>query len=64
MKVINRAGTAIDFDSSVQLMNDDIREQIHAEGHDTEQAFFTRYEEEHERQTGEEWELSKANPIY
>lgn len=64
MKVINRAGTAIDFDSSVQFMDDDIREQVHAEGHDTEQKFFSAYEEAHERETGEEWELSKKNPTY
>ena len=64
MKVKNRAGADIDYDIAVELMNDDIREQIHAEGHDTEQTFFTRYEEEHEKQTGEEWELSKANPVY
>ena len=64
MKVINRAGAEIDYDIAVELMDDDIREQVHAEGHDTEQEFFSAYEEAHERETGEEWELSKANPTY
>lgn len=31
MKVINKNGTAIDFDAAVSMMDDDIRESVHAE---------------------------------
>ena len=64
MKVINRSGKEIDFDVAVNLMDDEIREELHSAGYDTEQEFFTAYEEAHEARTGQEWELSKENPIY
>lgn len=64
MKVINMNGIAIDFDTAVSMMDDDIRESVHAElAPCTEQEFFTAYEKAHAAQYGE-WELSKANPCY
>lgn len=59
--VINKNGTQIDFNAAVELMDDEIRESITAE---TEQEFFTAYEEAHEAKYGEEWELSKENPCW
>lgn len=65
MKVINMNGTAIDFETAVSMMDDDIRESVHAEHAPcTEQEFFTAYEKAHAAKYGEEWELSKANPCY
>lgn len=65
MKVINANGTAIDFDAAVALMDDELRESIHAElSPCTEQAFFTAYETAHAAKYGVEWELSKVNPCY
>lgn len=63
--VINQSGTQIDFNPAVAFMDADIREQI-ASGIApcTEQEFFAAYEAAHEAKYGEEWELSKANPIY
>lgn len=63
-KVINASGKAIDFEAAVELMDDEIREALHAEGIETEQEFFTAYEAAHEEKFGEEWELSKPNPQY
>ena len=62
--VINESGTMIDFDAAVQMMDDDIRERIHAEGYETEQEFFTAYERAHLEQYGEPWELSKQVPTW
>lgn len=65
MTVINLSGIEIDFDSSVDLMDDDIREKIHFElAPCTEQEFFTAYEKAHAEKFGEEWELSKKNPCW
>lgn len=62
--VINNCGTEVDFDAAVNLMDDDIRETIHNElAPCTEQEFFTAYEKAHAAKYGEEWELSKANPV-
>lgn len=62
--VINRAGTQIYFDAAVNFMDDEIREDLHSEGYDTEQEFFSAYEDAHEEKYGEEWELSKENPTW
>ena len=65
MKVINMNGTAIDFETAVYMMDDELRESIHAElSPCTEQEFFTAYEKAHTAKYGEEWELSKANPCF
>lgn len=64
MKVTNKNGTQIDFDAATALMDDEIREQLHAEGIETEQEFFAAYEAAHEQKFGREWELSKENPTF
>ena len=64
VKVINKNGVEIEFSVAVELMDDEIRERLHGDGYTTEQEFFTAYEEVHEEEFGEEWELSKANPVY
>lgn len=64
MTVLNMNNAEIDFDASVNLMDDDLREQLAAEGFETEQAFFTAYEQAHLAKYSEEWELSKANPVF
>lgn len=64
VKVINAAGREIDFEAAVQMMDDEIRERLHAEGYETEQAFFAAYEAAHLAKYGEEWELSKDRPVW
>ena len=65
IKVINAAGIEINYDAAVELMDDDIRERIHAElAPCTEQEFFTAYEAAHTEKYGEDWELSKENPCW
>lgn len=46
MKVILN-GCEVYFDVCVNLMDDEIREALHAEGIETEQEFLDRYIEEH-----------------
>ena len=64
MKVVNKSGARIDFRAAVELMDDELREQVHLEGYDTPQEFFAAYEAAHEKKFGELWELSKENPVY
>ena len=64
MKVINMNGAAIDFEAAINMMDDEIREQLHADGYETEQEFFSAYEKSHVEKYGEEWELSKENPVW
>ena len=64
-EVTNLSGTRIDFETSVQFMDDEIREELHNElAPCSDQEFFTAYEKAHEEKFGEEWELSKINPVY
>ena len=68
--VTNEYGIDIDFDVAVNLMDDEIREQLHEElvmqsDEDcTEQKFFDEYCKAHKEKYGEEWELAKENPCY
>lgn len=64
MKVTNINGVEVNFEAAVELMDEEIREQLHIEGYETEQEFFTAYEKAHAEKFGEEWELSKENPVY
>lgn len=65
INVINTNGTTIDFETAVYMMDDELRESIHAElSPCTEQEFFTAYEKAHAEKYGEEWELSKENPCF
>lgn len=54
-KVLNISGDEIDFEAAVQLMDDELREELHAEGIDTEQEFIERYAEAHEAKFCEEF---------
>lgn len=63
--VSNMNGTKINYESAVELMDDDIREYLHRTiAPCTEQEFFTAYEAEHKKKYGEVWELSKDNPVW
>lgn len=63
--VINPYGLEIDWDAAGALMDDDIREEVHAElAPCTPQAFFDRYCQLHAERYGEPWELAKPNPCY
>jgi len=65
MLVENMNGTEIDFGSAVELMDDEIREQLHDDmAPCSEQEFFTAYEKAHLAKFGKEWELSKENPVW
>ena len=64
MMVTNMNGTEIYMDAAVELMDDELREALAAEGFETEQEFFTAYEKAHAEKYGEEWELSKVSPQY
>lgn len=65
MKVVNKNGYELDFDAAVDFMDDEIREKLYDKvAPCTEQEFFTAYEEEHEKATGEEWFLSDSNPTW
>lgn len=64
-KVINKNGSELDFETAVEFMDDGIREALHQElAPCTDQEFLTAYEIEHEKQYGEEWELSDSNPVW
>lgn len=62
--VINKNGATIDFEAALMLMDVDIMRELDNVWYDSDQDYFTAYEEEHLKKYGEEWELSKANPIY
>ena len=63
--VLNANGTRIDYPAAVEGMDDETREALHAElAPCTDQEFFTAYEAAHLAKFGEEWELSKANPVW
>lgn len=63
MTVINSWGTEVSYELSVQMMDDDIREALHAEiAPCTDQEFFDAYAKAHKQRFGEEWEPDKKNP--
>lgn len=65
LEVMNSYGTKIDYAAAVELMDDEIREEVHAElAPCTEQEFFAAYAAAHLAKFGEVWELDKANPVY
>lgn len=65
MKVINKNGKSIDFYTAVELMDAEICVKLSDDlAPCSQQTFFTAYEKAHEAKHGEEWELSKANPVY
>lgn len=63
--VQNKYGYVVDFETSVNYMDDEIRERLHREITPcTEQEFFSAYEIEHKKKFGEDWELPKRNPVW
>ena len=60
--VVNQFGVEIDFEVAANLMDDEIREELHAEGLESNQEFFDRYAIKHLQKYGEEWELDKPSP--
>ena len=64
MTVYNINGAHVNFEAAVNLMDDELREQLHAEGYESEQEFFTAYEKAHAEKFGEEWALSSPLPVY
>ena len=63
--VRNLNGTYVYFNVAVEMMDDSIREKLAMELMGcSQQEFFDAYEVLHERKYGEEWELSKVNPVY
>lgn len=64
--VVNGWGTELDFEAVANLMDDDLRERVHAElAPCTDQEFFDRYAELWaEAHPDEEWEFSKESPAY
>ena len=64
MKITNSNGTVIDFDAAVALMDDDLREAVHADlAPCSEQEFFEAYCKAHEAKYGEAFEPDKASPV-
>lgn len=52
-KAMDIDGRAIDFEAAVNLMDDGLREELHAEGIDDPQEFLERYAQAHEDTFGE-----------
>lgn len=62
--IINKHGIEIDFDVAVNLMNDELREELHRElAPCADQEFFDAYAKAHEIKFGESWECGKENPV-
>lgn len=65
MTVKNNYGVEIDWNTAVNLMDDDLREELSADlAPCTEQEFFEAYAKAHDNKFGEAWELAKENPCY
>lgn len=63
--VINEYGQLIHYDVAVNMMDDDLRNELHFElAPCTDQEFFEAYAKAHQEKFDEVWELSKANPVY
>ena len=63
--VTNSHGTTIDFDAAVNLMDDELREELHDQlAPCSDQEFFDAYATAHLNKFDEEWELDKQNPVW
>ena len=55
---VNGYDRKVDFDACVNMMDDDLREQVHCElAPCTDQAFLDRYCQLHEKKYGEEFQI-------
>lgn len=57
MKKVFLNDNEVSFESCVSLMDDDIREEIHAEGIEDEQEFLDAYCDRHMEKYGEEFQI-------
>lgn len=63
--VTNQYDTEIDFDAAVKLMDDEICAYLNERlAPCSNQEFFSAYEIEHAKKFGQDWELSKENPVW
>ena len=63
--VINSWGNEIDYEVSVTMMDDEVRENLHNEiAPCTNQEFFDAYAAAHKEQFGEDLILDTENPCY
>ena len=63
--VKNEYGRELDYEATIDLMDDEIRLDLHQEMCGcTEQEFFDAYCKAHEEKFGEPWELAKSNPVW
>ncbi|MCK9544900.1 MAG: hypothetical protein M0R03_23035 [Novosphingobium sp.] len=64
-EVENINGEMVFYTAAVNLMDDDLREELHnSQNWGSEQKFFTAYEYAHLKKFYEVWELSKSNPTW
>ena len=63
-KVINKHGVEVDFEFAVNMMDEEIREEIHNKLVPcTDQEFFDAYAEKHANVYGEvDWQPAQRNP--
>lgn len=65
IKVTNAHNKEIDFDAAQVLMDEEITERLNRESDmETEQMYFETYCAAHLAKYGEEFEPSKANPVW
>jgi hypothetical protein len=50
-------GNTIDFEAAVMMMDDEIREELHAQGIEDEQEFYNAYCDKHYEKYGEDFEI-------
>ena len=63
--VVNPYGDEIDYEAAIQMMDDDLREEVHGiMAPCSEQEFFDAYCKAHERRFGEPWFLDEQNPVW
>lgn len=67
--IINPHGEELDYEAAVNLMDDNLREELHMNGPHggdwkNEAEFFAAYAKAHRERFGEEWELAKSNPTW
>jgi hypothetical protein len=62
--ITNATGRSIDFDSALDLMDDDICEELDWLTGLEEQEAFNAYCATHLEKFGEEFEPNKANPVW
>lgn len=63
-KLINAAGTEIDLDAAINLMDRDIVSDLDGNDFDSEAEWFAAYCAAHLAKFGEEFEPNKANPVW